>query len=58
MRMSGGRGADAWMILIPVRALAVAGTLSNGGLGGVLLSLEHVIRTTVTASLEFVQGLF
>ena len=58
MRMSGGRGADAWMILIPVLALAVAGTMSNGGLEGVLLALEHVIRNTVTASLEFVQRLF
>jgi hypothetical protein len=46
------------MILIPVVALAVAGTMSNGGLEGVLLALEHVIRNTVTASLEFVQGLF
>jgi hypothetical protein len=58
MRMSGGRGADAWMILIPVLALAVAGTMSNGGLEGVVLMLEHVIRNTVTAGLEFVQGLF
>ena len=58
MRMSGGRGADAWMILIPVLALAVAGTMSNGGLQGVLLTLEYVIRNTVTTSLEFVQGLF
>ena len=57
MRMSGGRGADAWMILIPVLALAVAGTMSNGGLEGVVLTLEHVIRNAVTASLEFVQGL-
>jgi len=56
--MSGGRGADAWMILIPVLALAVAGTMSNGGLEGVVLMLEHVIRNTVTAGLEFVQGLF
>jgi len=46
------------MILIPVLALAVAGTMSNGGLEGVLLTLEHVIRNTVTASLEFVQRLF
>jgi hypothetical protein len=58
MRMSGGRGADAWMILIPVLALAVAGTMSSGGLEGVLLTLEHVIRNAVTTSLAFVQGLF
>jgi len=46
------------MILIPVVALALVGTMSNGCLEGVLLALEHVIRNTVTASLEFVQGLF
>jgi hypothetical protein len=46
------------MILIPVLALAVAGTMSSGGLEGVLLTLEHVIRNAVTTSLAFVQGLF
>ena len=58
MRISGGRGTDAWMILIPVLALAVAGTMSSGGLDGVLLTIEHVVRNTVTVSLEFVKGLF
>jgi len=58
MRTSGGRGADAWMILIPVVALVVAGTMSSGGLDGVLLTMEHAIRNTLTAGLEFVKGLF
>ena len=58
MRISGGRGTDAWMLLIPVLALAVAGTMSVGGLDGVLLTIEHVVRNTVTASLEFIKGLF
>lgn len=58
MRSSGGRGADAWMILIPVLALAAAGTMSSGGVDGVLLTIEHVIRNTITASVELVKALF
>lgn len=57
MRSSGGRGADAWMIVIPVAALLVAGTMSAGGLDGVLLSVERVIRHAVAAGLDWVRAL-
>jgi len=46
------------MILIPVLALAAAGTMSSGGVDGVLLTIEHVIRNTITASVELVKALF
>ena len=58
MRSSGGRGADAWMILVPVVALAVASTMSEGGVDGVLLVMERAIRHTLTAGLDLVRGLF
>lgn len=58
MRTSGGRGADAWMLAIPVVALVVAGTMSGGGLEGTLLTVESVIRHTVMAGVEFVARLF
>ena len=44
MRTSGGRGADAWMLAIPVLALLVAGSMSAGGLDAVLLTLEGAVR--------------
>ena len=57
MRPSGGRGADAWMIAIPVVALVVAGSLSEGGFDAVLLTLERAIRHTVTAGWDLVTRL-
>ena len=57
MRPSGGRGADVWMILIPVVALVVVGSLSTGGLDAALLMLERAIRRTVTAGVELVANL-
>ncbi len=58
MRTSGGRGADAWMLAIPVAALLVAGTMSAGGFDGMVLQLESVIRHTFSAGLNFVTRLF
>jgi len=58
MRSSGGRGADAWMILVPVVALAIAGTMSEGGVDGVLLMMERAIRHTLAAGIDLVRGLF
>lgn len=58
MRSSGGRGADAWMIVIPIVALLVAGSMSSGGLDGALLTLERATRHTVTAGLDLVRALF
>jgi hypothetical protein len=57
MRASGGRGADAWMLVIPVLALVVAGAMSEGGLNAVLLTLESTIRHTFNAGLTFIAKL-
>ena len=58
MRTSGGRGADAWMLGIPVLALVVAGAMSAGGFDFMLLQLESIIRHTFTAGLNFLTKLF
>ena len=58
MRTSGGRGADAWMLAVPVAALLVAGTMSAGGFDAMLLQLESVIRHTFSAGLNLVTKLF
>lgn len=58
MRTSGGRGAEAWLIVIPVLALLVAGSMSAGGLDSVLLTLNNAIRDTVMQGLELVRRLF
>lgn len=58
MRTSGGRGADAWMLAIPVIALLVAGSLSEGGVDAVLLRLESIIRHTLSAGAGLVTRLF
>ena len=58
MRASGGHGADAWMLAIPVLALVVASSMSAGGIEAVLLTLESAIRHTVTAGVELVTNLF
>ena len=58
MRASGGHGADAWMLAIPVLALVVASSMSAGGIEAVLLTFESAIRHTVTAGVELVTNLF
>lgn len=58
MRTSGGRGAEAWLIVIPVLALLVAGSMSAGGWDSALLTLNNAIRDTVMAGLELVRRLF
>jgi hypothetical protein len=58
MRTSGGHGADAWMLVIPVAALVVAGTVSAGGFDAMLLQLESAIRHTFSAGLSLVTRLF
>lgn len=58
MRTSGGRGADAWMLAIPVIALLIAGSMSAGGFDAMLLHLESAIRHTVNAGLNLVTQLF
>jgi hypothetical protein len=58
MRTSGGRGLEGWMLLIPAVALLVSSTFSHGGIDGMLISLEGIIRQTVTSVVDFVRGLF
>jgi len=58
MRTSGGRGADAWMLVVPVIALLVGGRWSEGSLDAVLLRLEGVIRHTLNAGLAVVTRIF
>lgn len=57
MRTSGGRGADAWLIVIPVLAILVAGSFSAGGLDAALLTLNNAIRDTLLHGLELVRRL-
>ena len=58
MRTSGGRGADGWMMAIPIFGLIVASTMSAGGVDGMLIMLDDVVRTTITSVVDFVRALF
>ena len=58
MRTSGGRGAEGWIMGIPIFALIVASTMSAGGVDGMLIMLEAVIRTTITSVVDVVSALF
>jgi hypothetical protein len=42
---------------IPIFALIVASTMSAGGVDGMLIMLERVIRTTITSVVDVVRGL-
>ena len=54
MRTSGGRGAEVWIMAIPILALVAAGSMANGGVGAVLITLEGTIRRTLTSIVAFV----
>jgi hypothetical protein len=43
---------------IPILALIVAATMSNGGVAGMLIMLEGAVRTTITSVVEVVSALF
>lgn len=43
---------------IPIVALIVASTMSAGGVNGMLIMLEGVVRTTISAVVLFVSALF
>ena len=58
MRTSGGRGADAWIIVVPIVALLVASTMSAGGPDAMLLTLDSAVRHTVTGVVDLIKGLF
>ena len=42
---------------IPVFALIIASTMSAGGVDGMLITLEGVVRTTITSVVDFVRAL-
>jgi len=58
MRTSGGRGAEGWIMVIPVAALMVAMTMTNGGAHETVLTLERMVRETFIDVVQFVQRLF
>jgi len=57
MRTSGGRGAEGWMIAVPIGAAIIAFAMS-AGVDGMLMLLEGVVRTTVTSVVDVVARLF
>ena len=58
MRTSGGPGHEGWILVIPVAAMLVAVTMTNGGAHAMLITLEAAIRETVTGVASFVVELF
>ena len=58
MRTSGGRGAEGWILAIPVVALIVATAMGGGGPQEMLVSLEGTIREAVTSVTDFISRLF
>ena len=57
MRTSGGRGHEGWILVIPVAAMLVAVTMTNGGAHAMLISLDAAIREAVTGVANFVVNL-
>ena len=58
MRTSGARGADGWMIAVPILAVIVASTMSAGGVDGMLIMVESVVRSSITSVVDIVTSLF
>ena len=58
MRTSGARGAEGWILAIPLAAMFVAATMSNGGAHAMLLFLESTVRETLGAVVSFFGQLF
>ena len=57
MRTSGGRGAEGWIMAIPLLALIIAATMSAGGVDGMFITLEGVVRSTFASLVDFVRAL-
>ena len=58
MRTSGGRGAEGWIVGIPLLGLVIAASISLGGPDAMLSMLDDVIRTTIASVANLVRGLF
>ena len=46
------------MMAIPILGLIVASTMSAGGVDGMLIMLDDVVRTTITSVVDFVRAIF
>lgn len=57
MRTSGGRGAESWIVVIPIAALMIAMTMTNGGAHETVLTLERLARDMFTSAVELVHRL-
>lgn len=58
MRTSGGRGAEGWMLAVPLLAVTIAGIMSGGGPHEALMTAERTIRDLLTAMIDWVRGVF
>ena len=58
MRTYGGRGAEGWMVAIPIIALLVVSTMSSNGIDAMLSLLDGTVRSFVASIVELVGGLF
>jgi hypothetical protein len=57
MRTSGGRGYEGWIMAVPLVALLVAASMASGGVDGLLLGLEGMVRQVVASVVHFVSDL-
>ena len=53
MRTSGGRGAEGWILAIPLAAMFAAAAMRNGGPHAMLLLIESTVRETFSAVVSF-----
>jgi hypothetical protein len=58
MRTSGGRGAEGWIVAIPILGLIAVFTLSAGGIHPMLIMAEDTFRSIITSVIDFVRALF
>jgi hypothetical protein len=58
MNTSGSGRSDAWMMLIPLAALLIFTSFSNGGPESLFSSLDSLLRGTVRAVVDMVSSLF
>lgn len=58
MNTSGSGRSDAWMVLIPLAALVIISSFSNGGTAGLMSTLDGLVRGTVQTVAMIVSSLF
>jgi hypothetical protein len=57
MRTSAGRGADSWMMAIPIVALIIAFAMSAGSVEAVLNTFEGALRAIIAWVVDAVSAL-